>query len=51
MMINRLLLGLAALAASAIPFITSVAAEPLKLVGRTDVPGFEGDFDHFAADV
>ena len=29
----------------------SVAAEPLKLLGRTDVPNFEGDFDHFAADV
>ncbi|HZZ92186.1 MAG TPA: cytochrome D1 domain-containing protein [Usitatibacter sp.] len=32
--------------------VVSVAAEPpLKLIGRTDVPGFEGDFDHFAADV
>ena len=29
----------------------SVAAEPLKLLGRTEVPNFEGDFDHFAADV
>lgn len=27
------------------------AAEPLRLLGRTEVPGFEGDFDHFAADV
>jgi hypothetical protein len=30
----------------------SVAAgEALRLLGRTDVPNFEGDFDHFAADV
>ena len=27
------------------------AGEPLRLLGRTDVPNFEGDFDHFAADV
>ena len=36
----------AALCAGAAP-----AAEPLRLLGRTDVPNFEGDFDHFAADV
>ena len=30
---------------------TAVAADPLRLLGRTDVPHFEGDFDHFAADV
>lgn len=47
MNLTRLLLVLATFAAAA----TSLAAEPLKLVGRTDVPGFEGDFDHFAADV
>jgi hypothetical protein len=29
----------------------SAAGEPLRLLGRTDVPNFEGDFDHFAADV
>ncbi len=26
-------------------------AEPLKLEGRTDIPGYTGDFDHFAADI
>src|SRR2546421_9751807 len=32
--------------------VAAIAAdEPLRLLGRTDVPGFEGDFDHFAADV
>jgi DNA-binding beta-propeller fold protein YncE len=32
--------------------LPSVAAdEPLRLLGRTYVPGFEGDFDHFGADV
>ena len=29
----------------------AAADETLRLLGRTDVPGFEGDFDHFAADV
>ncbi len=29
----------------------SAAEETLRLLGRTDVPNFEGDFDHFAADV
>ena len=38
-------------AATLLPAPASVAAEPLRLLGRTDVPGFEGDFDHFAADV
>ena len=27
------------------------ADEPLRLLGRTYVPGFEGDFDHFAMDM
>ncbi len=26
-------------------------ASPLSIVGHTDLPGYEGDFDHFAADV
>jgi len=26
-------------------------AAPLKPLGRTDLPGYEGDFDHFGADV
>ena len=42
----------AAVLASAVLGATALAAgEPLRLIGRTDVPGFEGDFDHFAADV
>jgi DNA-binding beta-propeller fold protein YncE len=47
MKITRLLFILATVAAGA----SALAAEPLKLIGRTDVPNFEGDFDHFAADV
>lgn len=39
-----------ALAAAVVP-VLALAAPPLQLLGRTDVPGFEGDFDHFAADV
>src|SRR3979490_1531154 len=38
-------------AASLVPAAAFAAGEPLKLLGRTEVPGFEGDFDHFAADV
>lgn len=45
----RLPLILATIATAAAASV--LAADPLKLVGRTDVPGFEGDFDHFAADV
>jgi DNA-binding beta-propeller fold protein YncE len=30
---------------------TAAADEPLRLVGRTEIAGYEGDFDHFAADV
>jgi DNA-binding beta-propeller fold protein YncE len=40
-----------ALAAMLAPALSLAADLPLKLIGRTDVPGFEGDFDHFAADV
>jgi DNA-binding beta-propeller fold protein YncE len=39
------------LAAACMPAAAFAAGEPLVLVGRTDVPGFEGDFDHFGADV
>lgn len=39
-----LTLGLSALT-------TVFAGEPLTLVGRTDLPTYTGDFDHFAADV
>lgn len=40
-----------ALACLLAPAIGLAADPPLKLIGRTEVPGFEGDFDHFAADV
>ncbi len=41
----------AVLAASLVSAAALAAGEPLRLIGRTDVPGFEGDFDHFAFDV
>ena len=28
-----------------------VAAEPLRLAGRTEMPGYTGDFDHFEYDL
>jgi len=50
---NRLfrITSVLALAALLAPALSLAAEAPLKLLGRTDVPGFEGDFDHFAADV
>src|ERR1700680_31201 len=39
------------LAASLYASFAAGAGEPLRLLGRTDGPNFEGDFDHFAADV
>ena len=45
-MIVRLLLTGAAVLALA----TSAAAAPLTLTGSTDLPGYTGDFDHFAID-
>jgi DNA-binding beta-propeller fold protein YncE len=39
------------LAASLQATVALCAGEPLRLLGRTDVPNFEGDFDHFAADL
>lgn len=41
----------AALAALLVAGSAVASDPPLKLIGRTDVPNFEGDFDHFAADV
>ena len=29
----------------------ALAADTLRLIGRTDVPGYEGDFDHFGLDL
>jgi DNA-binding beta-propeller fold protein YncE len=31
--------------------LSSVAAEPLRLAGRTELPGYTGDFDHFEYDL
>ena len=42
----------AALLFAGLTSLASVAAdEPLRLLGRTYVPNFEGDFDHFGVDV
>ena len=45
------LVSAAALAAATICAPVFAADEPLRLMHRSDVPGFEGDFDHFATDV
>src|SRR5690242_17265831 len=37
-----------ALAGTSLP---SLAAEPLLLAGRTELPGYTGDFDHFEYDL
>lgn len=39
-----------ALLATAAPALAG-SAEPLKLVARTEIPGYTGDFDHLAADI
>jgi DNA-binding beta-propeller fold protein YncE len=39
------------LAAACLPAAAFAEREPLRLLGRTEVPGFDGDFDHFAVDV
>ena len=38
-------------AATLVSAAALAAGEPLRLLGRTYVPGFEGDFDHFAMDM
>lgn len=43
--------SLALVAASLVPCAALAAGDTLRLLGRTEVPGFEGDFDHFAFDV
>jgi YVTN family beta-propeller protein len=48
---KSLLAALLLSSAALLPTLAAAADAPLRLVGRTDVPGFEGDFDHFAADV
>lgn len=50
-MISRLgLVSAAALLLAAGTAPPALAAPPLTLAGSTDVPGYEGDFDHFAVD-
>lgn len=45
-------LAAAALVLQALPADAAPpAAAPLRLLHRTDVPGFDGDFDHFGVDV
>ena len=31
--------------------LTSAEGQPLRLIGRTSLPDYDGDFDHFAADI
>ncbi len=52
-MIRRIaaITSLAALLGAGLASGAAAADEPLRLLGRTEVPNFEGDFDHFAADV
>src|ERR1700704_4451998 len=45
------ILSAAIVAAAVLAPAAALGAEQLRLLGRTEVPGFEGDFDHFAADV
>lgn len=40
-----------ALAASTLLSNVALAGEPLRLLSRTDLPGYDGDFDHFGADI
>jgi hypothetical protein len=40
-----------ALAATQAPAATASPGAPLELAGSTALPGYKGDFDHFAADV
>jgi len=50
---TRIAAAVAALAlfAAGVAPASGAAGEALRLLGRTEVPNFEGDFDHFAADV
>ena len=31
--------------------LTCAEGQPLRLIGRTSLPDYDGDFDHFAADI
>ena len=47
----RALVAALVLAAPFLGAANAAAAEPLRLLGRTDLPSYEGDFDHFGVDV
>ena len=47
----RALVAALVLAAPALSFADASAIAPLRLLGRTDLPSYEGDFDHFGADL
>src|SRR5579872_6253703 len=38
-------------AAAAVPALAAGAKQPLVLAGRTNLPGYDGDFDHLFADI
>lgn len=48
---NLLRLSCAAIATAALGPTFALAGQPLRLLGRTDLPSYQGDFDHFGADV
>ena len=51
---NKQFLALVAALALATPALApadAIAAESLRLLGRTDLASYDGDFDHFAADL
>ena len=52
---NKQTLALAAMltfgAAGLVPIYAAAAAETLKPLGRTDMAGYDGDFDHFGMDL
>ena len=47
----RALVAARVLAAPTLSFADAAATTPLRFLGRTDLAGYEGDFDHFGADV
>jgi sugar lactone lactonase YvrE len=47
---NHFILLLAFLLSCVVPFVFAQTAEPLKLGKTVELPGYSGDFDHFAVD-
>ena len=48
---KTILRTLVAALAIALPALSLADTAPLRLLGRTDLPAYDGDFDHFGADV